>query len=84
MAAQILNLSQLVRHASAAEVMSAASARFPLLVEPEPFVHDGVRTVCYPGDPWHSVKHPVWTAPTRLTFRNNRFEPEGGLAALLG
>ena len=83
-AAQILNLSQLVRHASAAEVMSAASARFPLLVEPEPFVHDGVRTVCYPGDPWHSVKHPVWTAPTRLTFRNNRFEPEGGLAALLG
>ncbi len=83
-AAQILNLSQLVRHASVAEVMSAASARLPLLVEPEPFVNEGIRTVCYPGDPWHSVKHPVWTAPTRLTYRNNRFEPEGGLAALLG
>jgi len=82
--AQIMSLSQLVRHASAAEVMSTASARLPLLVEPEPFVHEGVRTVCYPGDSHHSVKHPVWTAPTRLTFRNNRFEPEGGLAALLG
>jgi len=82
--AQILSLSQLVRHPNAAEVMAAANARLPLLVEPEPFVHDGVRTVCYPGDPWHSVKHQVWTAPTRLTFRNNRFEPEGGLAALLG
>ncbi|MDO9278268.1 MAG: NUDIX domain-containing protein [Polaromonas sp.] len=82
--AQIMSLSQLVRHPSAAEVMAAANARLPLLVEPEPFMHEGVRTVCYPGDPQHSVKHPVWTAPTRLTFRNNRFEPEGGLAALLG
>lgn len=81
--AQIMSLSQLVRYASAAEVMSTASARLPLLVEPEPFIHEGVRTVCYPGDPQHSVKQPVWTAPTRLTFRNNRFEPEGGLAELL-
>jgi 8-oxo-dGTP pyrophosphatase MutT (NUDIX family) len=81
--AQILSLSQLVHHTSAVEVMAAAKARLPLLVEPEPFMHEGVRTVCYPGDPRHSVKHSVWTAPTRLTFRNNRFEPEGGLAALL-
>jgi len=82
--AQIMSLSQLVRYANAADVMDTASARLPLLVEPEPFVQDGVRTVLYPGDSLHSVKHPVWTAPTRLTFRNNRFEPEGGLAALLG
>jgi len=82
--AQIMSLSQLVRHTSAADVINTASARLPLLVEPEPFVHEGVRTVFYPGDPRHSVKHPVWTAPTRLTFRNNRFEPDGGLAALLG
>ena len=25
----------------------------------------------------------AWPGPTRLTFRNTRFEPEGGLAALL-
>ena len=82
--AQILSLSQLVRHPTAADVMNTASARRPLLVEPESFLHEGVRTVCYPGDPRHSVIAPVWAAPTRLTFRNNRFEPEGGLAALLG
>lgn len=81
--AQILSLSQLVRYACAADVMNAACARMPLLVEPEPFVHDGVRTVCYPGDPRHTVTLPVWTGPTRLIFRNDRFEPEGGLAALL-
>jgi hypothetical protein len=37
----------------------------------------------YPGDPGHSVTRPLWTGPTRLIFKNNRFEPEGGLAALL-
>jgi hypothetical protein len=26
----------------------------------------------------------AWDGPTRLRFRNRRFEPEGGLAALLG
>jgi len=82
--AQILNLSQLVRHATAADVMNAASARSPLLVEPESFVHEGEHTICYPGDPRHAVTLPLWAGPTRLVFRNNRFEPEGGLAALLG
>jgi 8-oxo-dGTP pyrophosphatase MutT (NUDIX family) len=81
--AQILSLSQLARHVSAADVMNAASLSPPLLIEPEPFVHEGVRTICYPGDPRHSVTRSMWPVPTRLTFRNNRFEPEGGLDALL-
>jgi len=81
--AQILSLSQLVRYGSAADVMNAASARPPLLIQPEPMQLEGQRVMCYPGDPGHSVKHPLWTGPTRLVFQNNRFEPEGGLAALL-
>ena len=82
--AQILSLSQLVRYASAADVMNAASARPPFLIAPEPIELEGQRVLCYPGDPSHSVTRPLWTGPTRLIFQNNRFEPEGGLAALLG
>ena len=82
--AQILSLSQLVRYASAADVMNAASARPPFLIAPEPIELEGQRVMCYPGDPSHSVTRPLWTGPTRLIFQNNRFEPEGGLAALLG
>jgi hypothetical protein len=39
--------------------------------------------ICYPGDPRHSVPQRAWAGPTRLSFRNGRFEPDGGLAALL-
>jgi len=52
-------------------------------IAPEPFDQDGQRVICYPGDPRHSQDVPAWPGPTRLTFRNRRFEPEGGLDALL-
>jgi 8-oxo-dGTP pyrophosphatase MutT (NUDIX family) len=81
--AQILSLSQLVKYSTAADVMSAAGARPPLLIQPEPMELEGQRVMCYPGDPNHSVTRPLWTGPTRLIFQNNRFEPEGGLASLL-
>ena len=57
--------------------------RPPAIIEPEPFDENGCRVICYPGDPRHSRRQPVWPGPTRLTHRNRRFEPEGGLAALL-
>jgi hypothetical protein len=50
---------------------------------PEPHDLNGQRVLCYPGDPGHSIKQAAWEGPTRMTFRNGRFEPEGGLAALL-
>ncbi|MBV8617262.1 MAG: NUDIX hydrolase [Curvibacter sp.] len=80
---QIMSLSQLARHASAAQAWRAASVRPPALIEPFPFDEDGVRTICYPGDPRHPVARPAWPGPTRLSYRHQRFEPEGGLAALL-
>jgi len=81
--AQILSLSQLLKYDRATDVMNAAGTRPPLLIQPEPMELEGQRVMCYPGDPSHSVTRPLWTGPTRLIFRNNRFEPEGGLAALL-
>ena len=80
---QIMSLSQLHRCAGVAEVMAAARSRPPVLIEPEPFDEGGCRVICYPGDPAHRVSERVWPGPTRLMHRNHRFEPEGGLAALL-
>lgn len=81
---QIMSLSQLSHLRTAAEVMATANSRPPVLIEPEPFDQDGVRVICYPGDPMHSIAQRVWSGPTRLAYRNQRFEAEGGLAALLG
>ncbi len=80
---QILTLSQLAHFADVASVLAAARNRPPALIEPSPFDQDGQRVICYPGDPRHPVAERAWSGPTRLTFRNSRFEPEGGLAALL-
>lgn len=80
---QIMSLSQLHRLHSVAQVLAAARSRPPALIAPEPFDQDGCRVICYPGDPRHSVSQPVWPGPTRLIHRNQRFEPEGGLDALL-
>ncbi len=81
---QIMTLSQFNRLGSVAEVLAAARSRSPALIEPEPFDEDGCRVICYPGDPRHSVRERLWPGPTRLSYRNQRFEAEGGLEALLG
>jgi len=81
---QIMSLSHLTRLGGVAAVMDHARTRPPALIAPEPFDDDGVRVICYPGDPAHSLREPVWPGPTRLRFRNRRFEPEGGLDALTG
>ena len=80
---QIMGLVQLARHTHSHSAMAEAQSRPPPVVEPEPFDEDGVRTICYPGDPRHSVRQAAFPGPTRLTFKNKRFEPEAGLAALL-
>lgn len=80
---QIMTLSQLSYFDSVTDLMAAARSRSPALIEPEPFDQDGQRVICYPGDPRHGVVEPAWPGPTRLIYRNQRFEPEGGLAALL-
>jgi hypothetical protein len=80
---QIMGLVQLARHTDTHSALTEAQSRRPPVVEPEPFDQDGIRTICYPGDPRHSVQQPAFPGPTRLLFKNKRFEPELGLAALL-
>ncbi|RYY61162.1 MAG: hypothetical protein EOO24_59270 [Comamonadaceae bacterium] len=64
--------------------MTAARNRTPPCIRPEPFEEDGTRVLCYPGDPSHSMREQCLPGPTRLRWRNKRFEPDGGLAMLLG
>lgn len=81
---QIMSLTHLARHRSVAGVFAAAAARPPPCIRPEPRDVDGLRVLCYPGDPWHSEQQQMLPGPTRLTWRNKRFEPDAGLAILLG
>ncbi|MFM8821802.1 MAG: NUDIX hydrolase, partial [Limnohabitans sp.] len=80
---QIMSLSHLCLFKSVAHVMTEAAQRKPTAIMPEPFDQDGMRVICYPGDPRHPVPQRAMPGPTRLQFRNKRFEPEGGLEALL-
>ncbi len=81
---QILGLSHLARHRSVASVLATAAQRTPPCIRPEPRDAEGLRVLCYPGDPWHSEPRQLLPGPTRLTWRNKRFEPDAGLAILLG
>lgn len=81
---QIMSLAQLAKLSDVPQALAFARSRSPALIAPETFDEDGHRVICYPGDPRHSIATPVWEGPTRLTHRNRRFEPEGGLDALLG
>lgn len=80
---QIMTLSSLTHFTSVAEVLQFAKSRQPPRVLPEPFDEQGVRTICYPGDPRHSDRTRALEGPSRLRFVDGRFEPDGGLDALL-
>ena len=54
----------------------------PLLVAPQPFDYQGLRAICYPGDQLHRVRERALPGPTRLVYRNRRFEPVEGFDAL--
>lgn len=82
-APQIICLQHLARFSTIDQVMAYAKSHSPCTIRPESFDQDGERVMCYPGDPMHSCLEPAWEGPTRLTFRNGRFEPDGGLKALI-
>jgi 8-oxo-dGTP pyrophosphatase MutT (NUDIX family) len=79
---QIMGLAHLARHASVSSALQEARSRKPPLILPESFEEEGVRVVCYPGDERHSIRERALPGPTRLHFRNRRFEPADGLEAL--
>ena len=79
---QIMSLVQLNRHTSVASVLLEALSRLPPLIAPEPFDEAGGRVICYPGDARHSIRALAMPGPTRLYYRNRRFEPDGGFDSL--
>jgi 8-oxo-dGTP pyrophosphatase MutT (NUDIX family) len=79
---QIMSLAHLARHANVESALAQARRRKPPLVLPEAFEHEGERVVCYPGDERHSVRERALPGPTRLHYRNRRFEPARGFEAL--
>lgn len=79
---QIMSLAHLSRHSSVSSVLNEAKSRLPPLICPEPFDREGERVLCYPGDERHSVTARALPGPSRLVYRNKRFEPEGGFEAL--
>jgi 8-oxo-dGTP pyrophosphatase MutT (NUDIX family) len=79
---QIMSLAHLARHASVRSALDQARQRRPPVILPEPFEHEGTRVICYPGDERHTVRERALPGPTRLHYRNRRFEPAGGFDAL--
>ncbi len=79
---QIMSLAHLSHYASAQDVLLAARSRRPPVIAPERLEEAGSRLVCYPGDVCHSVRERALPGPTRLVYRNQRFEPVGGFDAL--
>lgn len=78
---QIMSLAFLARHRRVAGALEDLAQRAPVAVLPESHDSGGQRVICYPGDPGHSVPIRALPGPTRLVWRNQRFEPEGGLDA---
>ena len=81
-APQLMSLVELAGHATVDAAMDAKAVNWPRLVEPHPFEHEGMRAVAYPGDPLHANPRRVMPGPTRLIFRDGRFEPVGGYEEL--
>jgi 8-oxo-dGTP pyrophosphatase MutT (NUDIX family) len=80
---QIMTLVSLLPHTDTASVLQVAKRRAPPLILPEAFDEEGVRVLCYPGDPRHSVAQRAMRGPTRLRFVAGRFEPSTGFEEFL-
>ncbi len=79
---QIMTLAHLTRFGDVQQAMADARSRKPPVIQPEPFEQEGVRAVCYPGDERHPIRERAMPGPTRLGYRNKRFEPVDGFESL--
>lgn len=82
---QIASLLHLLQFGDVAQAMQQARARTPPLVHPEPVDMEGTRVLCYPGDEGHPVRERALPepVPTRLVWRDRRFEPPQGFGPYL-
>jgi 8-oxo-dGTP pyrophosphatase MutT (NUDIX family) len=79
---QIMTLAHLSHYPTLAQLRAAWRNRPPPLIAPETIHEGGTRMVCYPGDERHSNPVRAMPGPTRLAFRNRRFEPTQGFDGL--
>ena len=82
---QIVSLLHLLQYRDVAHAMADARDRTPPLIQPEPVETAQTRVLCYPGDEHHPVRERALPAPvpTRVLWRNKRFEPPEGFGAFL-
>ncbi|AVO34553.1 NUDIX hydrolase [Ottowia oryzae] len=82
---QIVSLLHLMQYRDVAQAMADARSRTPPLIEPQPVETPETRVLCYPGDADHPVPQRALPAPvpTRLLWRNKRFEPPQGFAEFI-
>lgn len=81
---QIMSLAHLATHDSARAVLGEAASRPPVLIQPEPFEHEGTRVLTFPGDPRHSVREARMPGPSRLIRAGRHFRPMPGFGELPG
>jgi len=82
-APQIMSLLGLSVFNQAGEVLAHARTQRPVKIEPHSTSIEGVRAVCFPGDALHPVADQLLYGPTRLWFKEGRFEPSEGIHRLL-
>ena len=82
-APQLMSMIELAAYPTVDAAMAPAVINWPRLIEPHPFEHEGLRAVAYPGDALHSNPQRAMPGPTRLLFRDGRFEPFGAFSDLL-
>jgi 8-oxo-dGTP pyrophosphatase MutT (NUDIX family) len=80
--AQIMSMAALARHRHVADVVAAARGRRPPVIQPEPFTHEQLRAVAFPGNERHPIAERALPGPSFLVYRNERFEPFDGFEAL--
>ena len=79
---QIMSLAHLSHYNRVEDVLHAARQRKPPVIAPEAFQQEGSLGVCYPGDARHRLQERALPGPSRLIYRNKRFEPAGGFEGL--
>lgn len=75
---QILSLLHLSSYGSVAAALADARTRPPPLVEPHTLQHGAERMMCYPGDADYPLAAQGLPGPTRLVWRDERFQPPEG------
>lgn len=80
---QLIGLMHLLTLPDVASAMNQARSRRPPLMQSHALNFGNQRVLCYPGDPEHPIQTRALPAPTRLIWRDKRFQPPEGLDALL-